>query len=167
MTVFEQQKLAAGFLVVHGNLPEQLRALLVQWLQAYPPDVFASETVLVQSNGIAQWLKLALAQPAEAGGLGIAAGLDLMMPHRFIWQLYRQVLSAEQVPLQCAFDKDQLHWRLLRLLPEVLASDDPAQVYQNLRAYLQDDDSARKVNQLALKLADLYDQYQVYRADWL
>lgn len=167
MTVFEQQKLAAGFLVVHGNLPEQLRALLVQWLQAYPPDVFASETVLVQSNGIAQWLKLALAQPAEAGGLGIAAGLDLMMPHRFIWQLYRQVLSAEQVPLQCAFDKDQLHWRLLRLLPEVLASDDPGQVYHSLRAYLQDDDCARKVNQLALKLADLYDQYQVYRADWL
>jgi len=167
VTHSEPNKLPAGFLVVHGNLPEQLRALLVQWLQAYPLDVFASETVLVQSNGIAQWLKLALAQPASAGGLGIAAGLDLMMPHRFIWQLYRQVLSAEQVPLQCAFDKDQLHWRLLRLLPELLSHADPTGIYAGLRDYLQADVHDRKLNQLALKLADLFDQYQVYRADWL
>ncbi len=61
--------LVPGFLVVHANLPEQLRALVVQWTKAYPLAVLESETVLVQSNGIAQWLKLALAadpDPADA-----------------------------------------------------------------------------------------------------
>ncbi len=89
-----------GFLVVHANLPEQLRALVVQWTKAYPLAVLETETVLVQSNGIAQWLKLALAadsqdpDPADVAtdeaGLGIASCLSLQMPGRFIWQLYRQ-----------------------------------------------------------------------------
>jgi len=154
-------------MVVHGNFPEQLRALLVQWLQAYPLDVFSSETVLVQSNGIAQWLKLALAQPVSAGGLGIASALDLVMPHRLVWQLYRTVLSAEAIPLQCAFDKDQLHWRLLRLLPQLLAEPDSDGLYRELRQYLAHDEQLHKTDQLCRKLADLFDQYQVYRADWL
>lgn len=167
MTTRSASSLQHGFMVVHGNYPEQLRALLVQWLQAYPLDVFTSETVLVQSNGIAQWLKLALAQPVAQGGLGIAAALDLVMPHRLVWQLYRTVLAGEAIPLQCAFDKDQLHWRLLRLLPQVLAAPDPAQIYQELRQYLTADQQLNKTDQLCHKLADLFDQYQVYRADWL
>ncbi len=86
--------LTPGFLVVHANLPEQLRALVVSWTKAYPLAVLETETVLVQSNGIAQWLKLALAadpdleDPTE-GGAGIASNLSLQMPGRFIWQLYR------------------------------------------------------------------------------
>ncbi|HSW14096.1 MAG TPA: exodeoxyribonuclease V subunit gamma, partial [Solimonas sp.] len=36
-----------------------------------------------------------------------------------------------------------------------------------LRRFLQDDDDARKRHQLAQRVADLLDQYQVYRADWL
>ncbi len=161
-----QSPLAAGFMVVHANLPEQLRALCTAWMAAYPLDVFEQETILVQSNGIAQWLKLALAaEPAAdgSGGLGIAVGLNLAMPHRFVWQLYRWMLPQLAIPEQCAFDKDPLHWRLLRLLPELLQRSE----FSMLAQYLQDDTQQRKTDQLALKLADLFDQYQVYRADWL
>lgn len=111
--------LEPGFLVVHANLPEQLRALIVHWTKAYPLAVLETETVLVQSNGIAQWLKLALAADSKTAdetiyetadvatdeaGLGIASCLSLQMPGRFIWQLYRAVLSEEQIPEQSAFD---------------------------------------------------------------
>ena len=158
--------LTPGFMVVHANLPEQLRALCTAWMAAYPLDVFEAETILVQSNGIAQWLKLALAaepKPDGSGGLGIAAGLSLTMPHRFVWQLYRWLLPDLHIPQHCAFDKDQLRWRLLRLLPELVQQPE----FATLAAYLADDDQQRKTDQLALKLADLFDQYQVYRADWL
>lgn len=158
--------LTPGFMVVHANLPEQLRALCTAWMAAYPLDVFEAETILVQSNGIAQWLKLALAADAKAdgsGGLGIAAGLSLTMPHRFVWQLYRWLLPDLQIPQHCAFDKDQLHWRLMRLLPELVKQPQ----FATLASYLADDAEQRKTDQLALKLADLFDQYQVYRADWL
>ncbi len=160
--------LEPGFLVVHANQPEQLRALVVHFTKAYPLAVLETETVLVQSNGIAQWLKLALAADTEpsdgsAAGLGIASCLSLQMPGRFIWQLYRTVLSAEQIPEHSVFDKEQLCWRLFKLLP--LLSQKPE--FSVLAAYLSDDSLQRKQHQLALKLADLFDQYQVYRADWL
>ena len=61
MFISSAEPLVPGFLVVHANLPEQLRALVVSWTKAYPLAVLETETVLVQSNGIAQWLKLALA----------------------------------------------------------------------------------------------------------
>jgi len=160
--------LSPGFLVVHANLPEQLRALVVSWTKAYPLAVLETETVLVQSNGIAQWLKLALAanpdedDPTE-GGAGIASNLSLQMPGRFIWQLYRWLLPASDIPEQSGFDKNQLRWRLFRLLP-VLAEQDE---FGLLQSYLAADEGQRKQQQLAFKLADLFDQYQVYRADWL
>ena len=160
--------LTPGFLVVHANLPEQLRALVVSWTKAYPLAVLETETVLVQSNGIAQWLKLALAadpdfiDPTE-GGTGIASNLSLQMPGRFIWQLYRWLLPASDIPEQSGFDKNQLRWRLFRLLP-VLATQAE---FALLQSYLAGDEGQRKLQQLAFKLADLFDQYQVYRADWL
>lgn len=168
MSLAAPQPLVPGFLVVHSNLPEQLRALLVHWVKAYPLSVLETETILVQSNGIAQWLRLALASDVNAedatlGGAGIAAGLSLQMPGRFIWQLYRWVLPADAIPEQSVFDKSQLRWRLMRLLPELAKQADFA-VFAD---YLSGDQTQDKLQQLAFKLADLFDQYQVYRADWL
>lgn len=168
MLNFKPTALTPGFLVVHANLPEQLRALVVSWCKSYPLAVLETETVLVQSNGIAQWLKLALAadpdvaDPTE-GGAGIASNLSLQMPGRFIWQLYRWLLPAADIPEQSGFDKNQLRWRLFRLLPTLATQPE----FEILQSYLAADDGQRKLQQLAFKLADLFDQYQVYRADWL
>ena len=71
MFSFSETALTPGFLVVHANLPEQLRALVVSWTKAYPLAVLETETVLVQSNGIAQWLKLALAEGLMDAGCDV------------------------------------------------------------------------------------------------
>jgi exodeoxyribonuclease V gamma subunit len=152
-----------GFMVVHGNRPESLRDLMVAWMRRHPLAPLENEQVLVQSNGIAQWLKLSLAADAAQGGAGIAAAIQTELPARGLWDVYRAVLGREQVPAESPFDKPRLVWRLMRLLPELLAR--PA--FEPLRRFLQDDDDLRKRHQLALRLADLLDQYQVYRADWL
>lgn len=153
--------LEPGFLVVHANQAEMLRDLVVQWLKRYPLGVFETETLLVQSNGIAQWLKLALASQRQ--GLGIAAGLSMQMPGRFVWQLYRTLLPTAEIPEQSPLDKAPLQWRLFALLPRLI--DQP--IYQPLQRYLLGDDTGQKRSELAGRLADLFDQYQVYRADWL
>ncbi|WP_233490284.1 exodeoxyribonuclease V subunit gamma [Thiocapsa marina] len=164
--------LTPGLMLVHGNRPEDLRDLLVEWMARYPLAPLENEIVLVQSNGIAQWLKLALAADADPGsgacaagerGLGIAAALEISLPARFLWRVYRAVLGADAVPEISPFDKSRLVWRLMRLLPELLAQPE----YLPLRRFLQTDADLRKRFQLAERLADLYDQYQVYRADWL
>ena len=57
--------LPPGLMLVHGNQPETLRDLLVTWMRRYPLAPLEPEIILAQSNGIAQWLKLALAEDAE------------------------------------------------------------------------------------------------------
>lgn len=157
--------LQSGFMAVHGNRLEDLRDLTVEWLKGYPLAPLENEVILVQSNGIAQWLKLALAADVaeEGGGCGIAAALDVQLPGRFLWQAYRSVLGEEQVAAQSPFDKTLLSWRLMRLLPQLMTQA----AFEPLQRFLHDDQDLRKRYQLAERLADLLDQYQVYRADWL
>ncbi|MGP1664425.1 MAG: exodeoxyribonuclease V subunit gamma, partial [Rhodanobacter sp.] len=152
-----------GLMVLHGNRLEDLRDLLTAWLARTPLQPLENELMLVQSNGIAQWLKLALARAPDNGGLGISAAIDVQLPGRFLWDAYRAVLGKETVAITSPFDKSRLTWRLLRLIPQHL--DDHAMA--PLRAFLGDDPDWRKRHQLALRIADLFDQYQVYRANWL
>lgn len=152
--------LAPGLMVVHGNQLEELRELAVAWMRRHPLRPLENEVILVQSNGIAQWLKLALAEQRSGG---IAAAMQVDLPARFLWQTYRQVLGSDTIPAQSALDKAPLTWRLMRLLPPLL--EDAR--FEPLSRFLQQDVDCRKRYQLAERLADLFDQYQVYRADWL
>ena len=176
--------LPTGFMLIQGNRLESLRGLLTTWLRRHPLAPLENEVILVQSNGIGQWLKLALAtrpeadpaedatgsvaDPAASGGCGIAAAVDLMLPGRFLWQAYRALLG--DLPDTSAFDKVPLGWRLFRLLGDLdaLAATPQEQAWlAPLRGFLAPAGDARRRQQLAERLADLYDQYQVYRADWL
>lgn len=152
--------LVPGFMVIHSNQMEQLRDLLVHWTQQHPLQPLENEIILVQSNGIAQWLKYALAADA---GLGIAAGIEVTLPARFLWQSYRAVLAGEAIASSSPLDKSNLTWRLMRLLPSLLT--DPR--FAPLQIFLAEDEGLRKRHQLCERIADIFDQYQVYRADWL
>ena len=158
--------LSAGFMVVHGNRLDELRSLVVSWMRRYPLAPLENEIALVQSNGIAQWLKLALAEDPEdddMGGCGIAAAIDVQLPGSFMWQLYRMVLGRDEIPVKSLLDKAPLTWRLMRLLPQLINQPH----FEPLQRFLANDSDLRKRYQLAERLADLFDQYQVYRADWL
>ncbi|MGO1693405.1 MAG: exodeoxyribonuclease V subunit gamma [Marinobacter sp.] len=163
-----EHAITPGFHAVHANHLEDLRRAVVFICQQNPLPPLQSETFLVQSNGIAQWLKLALAEKrsedGSEGGLGIAAGMDFLFPARFIWQAYRAVLPDGEVPEQSPFDKRRLVWRLYRLLPELVHTDE---VFNPLARFLEGSDPDLRAFQLAEKVADLFDQYQVFRADWL
>ncbi len=165
-----QQEWPTGLMIIQGNRLEDLRSLMVNWMQRHPLHPLENDVILVQSNGIAQWLKLALAAPPgdTGGGCGIAAAIDVKLPGRFIWQAYRSLL--DDLPQSSPFDKEPLAWRLYQLLGQLdqLAPPlaDPAALAP-LQGFLADAADARQRYQLAARLADLYDQYQVYRADWL
>jgi exodeoxyribonuclease V gamma subunit len=149
--------ISPGLLILHGNQMELLRAAVFDWLRANPLGPLEEEIILVQSNGVAEWLKIALAEE-----LGVCAATRVALPARFLWEAYRGMLGPERVPRRSPFDKDALTWRLMRLLPELLDKEQ----FAPLRHFLSDGDPERRL-QLAERLADLYDQYQVYRADWL
>ncbi|WP_300759319.1 exodeoxyribonuclease V subunit gamma [Janthinobacterium sp.] len=152
-----QTNVTPGLLILHGNQLEQLRAAVFQWLRSHPLAPLETDIFLVQSNGVAEWLKIALAEE-----MGICAATRIALPARLLWESYRGMLGRERVPRVSPFDKSPLTWRLMRLLPSLL--DDA--VFAPLRYFLADGDAERRL-QLAERLADLFDQYQVYRADWL
>ena len=162
--------LQPGFMLLQGNRLEDLRDLLSQWIASHPLLPLENECILVQSNGIAQWLKMALAR--DEGGCGIAAAMQVDLPGRFLWQAYRSVFA--ELPDVSPYDKAPLTWRLYRLLgdwPALQArlqqlSENPDDL-EPLHGFLNQDTDPRRLHQLSANLADLYDQYQVYRADWL
>ncbi len=146
-----------GLLILHGNQMELLRSAVFDWLRNRPLGPLEEEIFLVQSNGVAEWLKIALAEE-----IGVCAATKVALPARFMWEAYRGMLGRERVPSRAPFDKDPLTWRLMRLWPTLLEQDG----YEPVARFLADGDAERRL-QLAERVADLYDQYQVYRADWL
>ena len=154
---------ATGFMVLHSNQLEGLRELAVQFIRNHPLPVLAPEVLLVQSNGMKHWLELALAKD-----LGVCAATQLELPSTKLWQIYRAVLGPSHVPAHMPLDKSPLVWRIMRLLPHLLAQPS----FAPLNNYLgQADGDASPMNrrayQLAAQLADVLDGYQNYRADWL
>ena len=149
--------ISPGLLVLHGNRAELLGEAVFAWLRRQPLQPLEQEVFLVQSNAVAEWLKMA---QATRGGIFAAARVEL--PGRFLWRAYRQVLGAGAVPAESALDKLPLTWRLMQQLPAL--QDQPG--YEPLAGFLNRGGLERRL-QLAQRLADLYDQYQVYRPDWL
>lgn len=146
-----------GFIALHGNRTEMLLDTVAAFIERHPLGPLEPEMVLVQSNGMAEWLKMALARRA-----GVCAATIVQLPARFVWQTYRQVLGPAEVPRRSPLDETPLVWRLMRVLPELLAYPG----FEPIAGYLQDD-ALRRRYPLAVRIADLYDQYQVYRPDWL
>ena len=149
--------LQPGLLVLHGNRCELLAEAVFEWLRRSPLAPLEEEVFLVQSNGMAEWLKM-----AQATRSGVCAATRVELPGRFLWRAYRQVLGADAVPAQSPLDKLPLTWRVMQCLPGVL----PRPGFEPLAGYLRGGDMERRF-QLAQRLADLFDQYQVYRSDWL
>jgi len=143
--------------VYHSNALDVLRDVLVEMIAREPlSDPFCAEQILVQSPGMAQWLKLELADR-----LGIAANIEFPLPASFLWRTFSQLLV--DVPKQSAYSKESMTWTLMRILPEHLSASD----FQALKHYLAGDETPLRQYQLCEKIADLFDQYLVYRPDWI
>lgn len=145
------------FTVYHSNQLDILKTLTTELIKGRPlSDPFQQEVILVQSPGMAQWLQMELAK-----AFGIAANITFPLPATFIWDMFTKVLPG--IPKESAFSKDAMTWKLMWLLPSKLSEPE----FTSLKHYLDDDDDKRKIHQLAARVADLFDQYLVYRPEWL
>lgn len=105
-------ELDPGLMIWHGNQLEDLRDVLAAWLRRQPLAPLENEIILVQSQGMGQWLKLAL-----AGADGVSAAVSMQLPSQFLWRAYRDVLGPDAVPADSPLERRTLVWRLMRLLP--------------------------------------------------
>lgn len=145
-----------------SNKVERLFAQLVTLLVQPLENPLEQDIVVVENPGLAHWLKVQL-----ANALGIAANIEFPMPSRFFWQIQRQMMA--DTALETVFNKDGLSWLILECLQDEQLLSRPE--YQVLNSYLHDgqnpDQLAIRQYKLANTIADLYDQYLVYRPDWI
>lgn len=157
---------ATKFNVFQSNHLDVLATVLAEQLRL-PIDnnPFKEEVILVQSPGMSEWLKINIAQK-----LGIAANLNFPLPSSFIWNLYKTLIP--DVPESSVFNKDRLRWHINRVLVEHV--DKPE--FASIKEYLNVTDTEKAVGQdfvelkkfkLSEKIADAYDNYLMYRPEWL
>jgi exodeoxyribonuclease V gamma subunit len=143
--------------LITSNNMTQLAVRLAEIQRAQPLEPLEAETVIVQSNELARWLSLFLASQH-----GIASHIDFPYPSAFIWALFRKILPDE-IPQQSPFSTDAMTWRLFELLPECRKQSG----FKAIDAYLGSQDDVVKRYDLAHRIADSFDQYLMYRPDWI
>lgn len=139
-----------------SNRLETLTDRLTELLRQPLHSPLASEIIVVQSNGMARWLALRLADR-----LGVCANFKWQFPASFLWEMSRLVLR--QLPSTSAFDKPILVWRLMALLRDVASLSD----FEPVAAYLGEGTDDFRRYELAYYIADAFDQYLIYRPDWI
>ncbi|TWH71385.1 DNA helicase/exodeoxyribonuclease V gamma subunit [Azomonas agilis] len=139
----------------HAADLEDLSELALEVLKKPRANPLAPEAFVVPSQGMGRWLTLQLARRQ-----GIAMQLNMELPSSFIWSLARTVLGS--LPEQSAFNPINLSWRLYAWLKD----EHNLRQVPRLENYLSQCDEQRRLG-LAAKIADVFDQYLLYRDDWL
>ncbi len=94
--------------------------------------------------------------------------LDFPLPTRYVWDVSRLVLGEENVPRQSPFKREVLQWRLFALLNLISTGKIKEKPLEMLfKRFDLNSDNTEQLFDFAVILADLYEQYIVYRPDWL
>lgn len=141
-------------MIVHrSNRIEALVDALAELVAAPLADPFAPEWIAVQGRGMERWLAIELARR-----LGVWANPAFPFPRKVIDAAAAAVLG-EAAPLPAVFEPGTLRWAIAEALPHHFGRPG----FGAIQRYLGDDRRGAKRLQLAGRIADLFDQYAVYR----
>lgn len=144
-----------------SNHLENLADALIEKIRSELGNPLAPNHILVQSRGMARWLNLRIADRT-----GIQMNIKYLFPRAFIDQLLSGLLEIDPIPDCAPYSQNGLFWRIYKQLPDWADNSND----KNLKQYLKSDQPKStylRKYQLALKLAGLMDQLQIYRGDVL
>jgi exodeoxyribonuclease V gamma subunit len=141
-----------GLILYTSNRLEVLAQSLAEALREPLSSPFHPEVILVQSHGMQRWISMELARRH-----GIAANCRFPFPNTFVHELFSKILPS--LPDRSPFDPDILTWSVMNLLPSCAKRAG----FEILNAYLGDEKTGLKRYQLSQRIADLFDQYLLYR----
>ncbi|OZC01816.1 exodeoxyribonuclease V subunit gamma [Rubricoccus marinus] len=156
-----------GLHVLTAPRLEPLLTRLAETMRQRPLAPFQRETILVaQNQALRTWVENELARE-----LGCAASIEMRSPREVVTSLMRQLVPESMPPegeRGHPFEVDGLTWRILGVLEDLPASGG---TYDRVRAYLEraadEGEEGSGTMALASRLAQLYDDYQLYRTDCL
>jgi exodeoxyribonuclease V gamma subunit len=131
---------------------EYLMDALASVLKDPLEDPFLFEWIVIQSRGMRQWISIELAK-----NLGICANIKYCFPREIIERFSNDNQS----------DVSFVFWKIMGLLLELINDKKYAGSFKSIKNYLEDDHAGVKLYQLTTRIADLFDDYRIYRPDIL
>ncbi len=119
-------------------------------------NIFLKTIILTYNSNISFILKIFLAKK-----LGICANFNFILPSKFIWKIYRIILP--EIPKIYFFNKNNLVWIIMKLLPKLINLNE----FIFVKNYLNKDYNYEKLFNLSYNMAHIYNEYLIYRVDWL
>ncbi|WP_367670646.1 exodeoxyribonuclease V subunit gamma [Sodalis-like secondary symbiont of Drepanosiphum platanoidis] len=144
------------FIVYHSNRLDLLKSLVSNIIKKQPlKDIFESEIILTQSKGMSQWMQIELCKD-----LGISSNIKFVLPANFIWNIFMKILP--DILVEDSFTKISMTWRFMSILPSLYKKKN----FIKIKSYLKNFD-IQKMFYFASGIADLFDQYLVFRPEWI
>ncbi|MBI2354852.1 MAG: exodeoxyribonuclease V subunit gamma [Deltaproteobacteria bacterium] len=140
--------------VITSQSLSRLAASLAEDATAIPAAPLAGETVVVLNPGMARWLSLELATIR-----GVSAALEFPFPNEILDSCFRALVPG--LPDASPFTRDAMTWRIAARLPSLLGRPG----FEQMAGYLGSGDDDRRLLQIARTLADLFDQYVIFRPE--
>jgi len=137
--------------VYTSNLLESLCHRLAESIRQPGQDVFGKEVIITQTPGMNVWLKTELAQRN-----GVFANFEFQNQDGFFGAMY-QLLLGERIPNNF----DTIKYKIYHLLDN---AEFKVQ-FPEVATYYRENEMRRF--QLSAKIADLFDQYQLYRPEMI
>lgn len=138
-----------------SNCTEHLLEQMSVLLRVSPQrDIFSPELFLIQSQGMERLIIQTLAD-----NLGTICNYRFLLPLDFL-KFIANSLGIE--PEEDSFSRELLAWRIDGILREL-----DGEVWQDVREYLSSEQEGRKRFQLAWRLANVFDEYQLMRPEML
>lgn len=114
------------------------------------------ETIITQSRGMERWVSMEIARYN-----GICANCLFPFPNHFWNELSRKIIP--DLPKTSSFDTDIMKFKLMNLIPKHINKKG----FEELKRYLYEDSNSMKLFQISGMIADLFDQYLVFRPDMI
>jgi len=145
------------FRLFTGNKLETLSEVLADILKTPLTSPLEPEIFVVQSSGMERWVSMEIARH-----LGISANNRFFYPNTFIHEMMNREMMNRVLSLEVdkpGFSPDVMTWQIMKMLPTCIEEI----AFEEIRHYLGDSRSDRKTYQLAAKIADIFDQYLLFR----
>ena len=139
-----------------GNHMEILAQQLARIVREPLPSPLVPEIIVVQSRGMERWVSMEI-----AAHNGICANCSFLFPNRFLHEIVKKIIP--DLPEDSPFDPVIMTFKIMNVLQSSI--DLPG--YESLKRYMVNDKNGMKRFQISQKIANLFDQYLVFRPEMI
>jgi exodeoxyribonuclease V gamma subunit len=133
-----------------SNKLENLLDALSEVVKTPLSSPLLQEIIVVQNKGMQHWISIQLSEKYK-----VWANAHFLFPNSFVEEMFKQVIMD-----YATFDPHHLTWRIMEVLPNLINRPD----FEPIKNYLIDCRQL-KLYQLCSQIADIFDQYSIYRPE--